>query len=273
MKNLFILLILFPLFISIEFPWEWNWDISWDFNQFIENLKSGIPDFIIELKGNLTEFLSKTYEQKQEMIEKLKNASIEEFNKINDNKEENFAKFIEYTTEAAQYMSYQICNATNITSYEECRNNKKEVFTQLITQVHDKFQCSEIITIVTSHILAGNINSSLKYLLFLVNSITKNPDAIEKTKIKAVYELYYCVEEKLEEYLPTIENNFANKTAYLELKKDITSLLIQSTDNLVSIIHFEELDNLIQEANKKTGLIPDEKANTSTYFQKFTKIK
>lgn len=260
MKNLFILLILFPLFISIKFPWEWNWDISLDFDQFLENIKSGIPEFINELKGNLSEFLSKTYEQKQEIIENLKNASIEEFNKINDNKEENFAKFIEYTTEAAQYMSYQICNSTNITSYNECRKNKKEVFTQLITQVHDKFQCSQIITIVTSHILAGNINSSLKYLLFLVNSVTKNPDAIEKTKIKAVYELLYCVEEKLDEYLPTIESNFTNKTKYLEFKKDITSLLIQSTENLVPIIHFEELDDYIEEANKKTGLIPDEKA-------------
>ena len=53
-------------------------------------------------------------------------------------------------------------------SYEECRNNKKEVFSQLVQIVHDRFQCSKIITIVTENIIAGDVNQSLKYILFLI---------------------------------------------------------------------------------------------------------
>lgn len=262
MKNIFILLVLVPLIISIDIPftdWEWNFNIDWDFNQFIDNILSGIPDFINEIQGKLKYFISQTYEEKQKLIEKIKNSAIEEYEKINDNYK-NLSKLIEYTTEATQYLSYQICNATNMKSYNECRNNKKKVFTQLVEIVQQKFKCSEIITIITSHIIEGDINSSLKYLLFLVNSVTKNPDAIKNAKIKAIYDLLYCVEEKLDEYLPNITSNFANISEYLQFKEDITSLLIQSTENLVAIIHFEELDNYIVKANEKTGLISDAKA-------------
>ena len=69
--------------------------------------------------------------------------------KIKNKTTENVAKLAEFTTQSAQYMWYQICNATKMESYEECRNNKKEVFSQLVEIVHDRFQCSKIITIVT----------------------------------------------------------------------------------------------------------------------------
>ena len=145
-------------------------------------------------------------------------------------------------------MSYQIC--TNMESYEECRNNKKEVW----------FQCSKIITIVTENIIAGDVNQSLKYILFLITSTTQNPDAIERGKAQAIYDLLICLRDELEKNLPKIIEKLPIDINQIEFKIDINSLLIQATENFVAIIHFEELDKYITEANKKTDLISDKNA-------------
>ena len=166
MKNLFVLLIFVPLFVSIKIPftdWEWNWDFDWDFSQFIENIKSGVPDFINNFKTEILNFLKEDELGKRKWIKNLADQAKAEYDKIKNKTTENVAKLAQFTTQAAQYMSYQICNATNMESYEECRNNKKEVFSQLVQIVHDRFQCSKIITIVTENIIAGDVNQSLKY--------------------------------------------------------------------------------------------------------------
>ena len=263
MKNLFVLLIFVPLFVSIKIPftdWEWNWDFSWDFSQFIENIKSGVPDFIKNFGEDIKEFLKKNELEKREWIKNLANQAKSELVEIVKNTTQNLTKLAEYTTQAAQYMSYKICNATNMETYEECRNNKKEVFSQLVDIVHDRFKCSKIITIVTENILKGDINGSLKYILFLITSITQNPDAIEKGKAQLIYDLLYCLGDELENHLPEIIEKLPFDINQTEFKIDINKLLIQATENLVAIIHFEELDKYITEANKKTGLISDENA-------------
>ena len=166
MKNLFVLLIFVPLFVSIKIPftdWEWNWDFNWDFSQFIDNIKSGVPDFINNFKTEIQNFLKEDELGKRKWIKNLADKAKTEYDKIKNKTTEateNLAKLAEFTTQAAQYMSYQICNATNMESYEECRNNKKEVFSQLVQIVHDRFQCSKIITIVTENIIAGDVNQS-----------------------------------------------------------------------------------------------------------------
>ena len=266
MKNLFVLLIFVPLFVSIKIPftdWEWNWDFNWDFSQFIDNIKSGVPDFINNFKTEIQNFLKEDELGKRKWIKNLADKAKTEYDKIKNKTTEateNLAKLAEFTTQAAQYMSYQICNATNMESYEECRNNKKEVFSQLVQIVHDRFQCSKIITIVTENIIAGDVNQSLKYILFLITSITQNPDAIEKGKAQAIYDLISCLGDELENNLPEIIKNLPKNISQTQFKIDINSLLIQATENLVAIIHFEELDKYITEANKKTGLISDKNA-------------
>ena len=186
-------MIFVPLFVSIKIPytdWEWIWDFSWDFTQFIENIKSGVPQFIKNFETGIKDFLKRNELEKREWIKNLANQAKSELDEIVNKGKENMAKLAEFTTQAAQYMSYQICNATNMESYEECRNNKKEVFSQLVDIVHDRFQCSKIITIVTEKILTEDVNESLKYILFLITSITQNPDAIEKGKAQVIYDLF-----------------------------------------------------------------------------------
>ena len=266
MKKLFILLIFIPLFMSIKIPfpdidWEWNWDFNWDFNQFIDSIKTGVPEFIKNLKSGMEKFLKENDIGKRAWIKNLTDLAKVEFDNIKNKTSKNMAKLAEFTTEAAQYMSYQICNATNMESYEECRKNKKEVFSQLVEIVHDRFQCSKIITIITEKLISGNVDESLKYILFLVSSITKNPDAIERGKAQAIYDLLYCLGDELKNHiLPTIIKDLPNGINSTEFQLDINKLLIQSTENLVAIIHFEELDGYIAKANDKTGLISNDNA-------------
>ena len=272
MKKLFILLIFIPLFITIKIPytdWEWNFDLNWDFGQFIENLKTDVPIFIKNLKLDIEKFIKKNDFEKREWIRNLTKSATE----IKKNINPNMTKLAELTTQAAQYMSYQICNSTNYDSYKECRENKKEVFKQLVEIVQDRFQCSKIIDIVTSNILTADPNESLKYILFLISSITKNPDAIYKGEAQAIYDLLYCLETQLDEQnLTKIIDKLPDTINPIDFKLDVNTLLIQATENLVPIIHFEELDEYIKKANKKTGLISDEKAK-NIHQQIFKNLK
>ena len=264
MKNLLILLIFVPLFMGIEIPftdWEWNFDFSWDFEQFIKFIKTGVPEFVTKMEKQLNDFISMAEDLKRKKIEEIKNIAEKEFNNLKnlEFKNKNFTKLIEYTTQAAQYLSYQICDAVDEKSYNECRNKKREVFKKLYGYVQE-FKSEDIVNIITSNIIPNDINESLKYILFLINSLTKNPDAIEKGKADEIYELFYKVEDTINENLEKLINQLPETISIKDFKLDINLLLIQATENLVGIIHFEELDENIKKANKKTGLISDEKA-------------
>ena len=264
MKNLFLILIFIPLFVSIKFPitdWEWNWNLDW-FNDFVSNLKTGVPEFFTKLNDKVKDFIKKTEKEKDIIIQEFRDKALAELNKTAQTSEKMVKDLIEYTTTASKYISYKICNATNMTSYEECRNNKKAVFKQLVKIVQDEFQCSQIIGIITDHILKENLEDSIKYVLFLINSITNNPDAIERGKAQVIYEMMYCLESKIEENWPEIKAKLKNQDKIIEFKQDITNILVQSMENLVSIIHFEELDGYIEKADEKTGLIPNEYAKS-----------
>lgn len=253
-----------PLFISIKIPlpdWEWNWNIHWDMEGFINQFKTGVPAFIKNMKDGLSNFVKQAEQKQREKLEELKGKAMETYNKVKSATDKQYKTLIEQTTETAKYLSYKICNSTNMTSYEECRNHKKEVFSQIIEMVHDEFQCSKIITIITEQIIQGDVGESLKYILFLVNTITTNPDAIMKGKAQAVYDIAYCLKDKIIDNWPEIEAKLKEKDITL-FNKDITNLLVQTMENLVSIIHFEEIDGYIDQCDAKTFLINNEYAKS-----------
>ena len=264
MKNLFIILILIPLFISIKFPfptdWEWNWNIEWDIQEFLDKFKNVIPEFLAKMKEDLATFIKQNEQKQREKIEQLKEKALEAYNNIKDSADKQYKTFIEKATETAKYVSYKVCNSTNMTSYEECREHKKEVFSQIIEMVHNEFQCSKIVSIITEQIIKGDVKESLKYILFLVNTITNNPDAIAKGKAQAVYDIVYCLKEKIIDNWPEIEKKLKEKDINVQFNKDITSLVLQSMENLVSVIHFEEMDGYIEQSDAKTFLIKNENA-------------
>ena len=105
MKNLFVLLIFVPLFVSIKIPftdWEWNWDFNWDFSQFIDNIKSGVPDFINNFKTEIQNFLKEDELGKRKWIKNLADKAKTEYDKIKNKTTEateDLAKLAEFTTQ------------------------------------------------------------------------------------------------------------------------------------------------------------------------------
>ena len=65
-----------------------------------------------------------------------------------------------------------------------------------------------------------------------------------------------CLEEKLEVYWPIVSANLAKGEISINVKEDITNLLLSSYSKLVDMIQYDELDGNIEKANNKTGLIP-----------------
>lgn len=266
MRSFFVLLIFVPLFVTIKIPFtDWTWDLNIDWSgDFLKKLQTGVPQFIENMQSDLIEFYHTFDESKKEkIIEELKEKAMntfEKFKQLTENKEKVLKQLIEEATKTAKYLSYKICDAAKMESYEECRNNKKAVFRELIGIIKEEFQCSKIVQIITEQLLNENIEDSIKYILFLADSITSNPDAIEEGKAQVIYDLMYCLQEQLKEHWGEIQAKLSKETNELALKKDITFILIQSIENLVGIIHFEEIDEFIKKADEKTGLISSDSA-------------
>ena len=75
--------------------------------------------------------------------------------------------------------------------------------------------------------LTENAEMNLKYILFLIDSITENPDAIEKGKSQIVYDILNCLKDKMEDYWPTISAQIGEQSLSITAKKDVTSLLLK----------------------------------------------
>ena len=261
MRNLFTLLIFIPLFVSIKIPYtDWEWDLNLDwFDELLNKIKTGVPEFIKKMQNDLKEFIKMAESEKNKKIDELKELAISTYDNLKGQTDKVYNEFIQQATQTVKYLSYKICDAAG-TDYDECRNNKKEVFRKIVGMVQDEFKCSSIVQIITEQILKEDVGESLKYVLFLVNSITSNPDAIEEGTSKAIYEIMYCLQEKLDKNWPEISEKFKEEDKVIEFEKDITTLMIQSIENLVGIIHFEEIDGVIKRADEKTGLISSDSA-------------
>ena len=282
MRKFFSLLIIIPLLIVVRSPlfdWEWNWNWNWDFKwkEFLDKFKSSVPEFIKNMQNKVKEFLEKTEAQKNHYIEELNSKVIELYEKIKqdikehkENIQSEIKTLIEKTTEASKFLSYKICDIANM-DYEECRNDKKKLFTNLLDVVKENFgECSVIIEQISK--LSDDPELNLKYFLFMAISLSENPDAIEKGKSQVIFDILNCLKDNFEEYWPQINGTLIDYELRINTKQDIINLLLNSFSNLVNIIRFEEIDGFIEKANETTGIISDEKAK-QTYKGIFSLLK
>lgn len=260
MKKLFAILILFSIYSTIKIPFI-DRDIEWgfDFNGFIAKLKSTIPQYIKRIQQELEKFKTYANEKKDEMIKKVTDEAKAQYEKIKEDPIEYFKPIAEKATEAANYLQQKVCDVINNAEYEECRKSKRAMFAQLFGYVKDNFQCSKIVNIITN-VDKENIEQNLKYVLFLISAMTGNPDSVMRAEAQVMYDAMNCLEEKFNVYWPQVQAELTDEKKRIELKQDITNLMVQSYSNLINMIHFEEIDEIIKKANDKTGLISDENA-------------
>lgn len=260
MKKLFTILILFSIYSTIKIPFidrdiEWNFD----FNAIISKLKSGIPKYIEEIQNELKKFKEYAEEKKDEIIKTVSEEAKAQYEQMKEDPIAYFKPYAEKATAAANYLQQKVCDAIDSTAYNECRESKRAMFSQIYGYVKDNFQCSQIVNIITN-IDKDNVDQNLKYVLFLMSALTGNPDSIAKGEAQVMYDAMNCLQEKFKDYWPQIEAQLTDETKRIQLKQDITDLMIQSYSNLINMIHFEEIDGYIQKASDKTGLISDENA-------------
>ena len=70
----------------------------------------------------------------------------------------------------------------------------------------------------------------------------------------------HCLQYKVEEYWPMISADFDDHEISLNIRQDITSLLLNTYTNLVNVIHQEEIDGDIEKADNRTGIIHNPRA-------------
>ena len=242
-----------------------NFDFNLNLDDFLSNLKSSTPDFIKDIGKNMEEFLKKTEREKDEYIKSLSSKVEETYNKIkigmnkgNKNVQSEIKILIEKSTETAKALSYKVCDVLN-EEYEQCINNKKKIFSNLLQIIEHNFgKCSIIVNEILN--LSENVEFNLKYFLFLVISLTENPDSIEKGKTQIIYDIINCLQEKFQYLWPTINSKLTQKENSINVKQDIINLLAKSISNCVTFIQFEEYYGFIGKAENVTGLIKNEKA-------------
>ena len=267
-RNIFLLLIVLPLVVSIQFPFpKWNWDFKFDWNilNLFEKFKSALPQFVNNMKSKIQDFMKKTEDQKNAYLQDLNKKLTEMQQNIKEDIKQRKETFrvkvkdlMEKATEAAKFLSYKVCDTVDM-DYEECRRDKKKLVTSLLLLIRDNFgQCSVIIGQISR--ITENAEMSLKYILFLVNAITENPDAIEKAQSQILFDVLHCLQYKVEEYWPMISADFDDHEISLNIRQDITSLLLNTYTNLVNVIHQEEIDGDIEKADNRTGLIHNPRA-------------
>ena len=271
--NFFKLLLLLPLLIHskdsiFSFPsFNFTWNLDLNLNKYISQLKSSTPEFIKDMQKSMSEFLKKTEKEKDKYLESLSNIAQEKYDQIKSGMKKGVKsvqketkELIEKMTETANALSYKVCDMVK-KGYEQCNNNKKKIYLDLIDKVKENFgECSVIINEINN--LSENKELNLKYFLFLIISLTENPDIIEKGTSQILYDIINCLQEKFEIIWPSINSTIVNDIMKINTKQDIISLLAKSISNFGIFIQFEEKYGFIEKAEKITGLIKDIKAKT-----------
>ena len=215
----------------------------------------------------MSEFLKKTEKEKDKYLEIMSNKVKETYEQIKSgikkgskSVQNEIKDLIEKTTETSKALSIKVCDILK-SDYEQCFNNKKKIFSDLIQIVDENFgNCSVIVDEIYK--LTDNMEYNLKYFLFLAISLAENPDIIEKGTSQIIYDIIHCLEEKFPEIWPTINDaiTIAKKVNSLNVKQDIINLLAKSISNYIPFIKFEEYYGFIEKAENLTGFIKNKKA-------------
>ena len=149
-----------------------------------------------------------------------------------------------------------------------CRKKKQEIFKQILTKIKDNLKCPAILELITSQTISDDLEENLKYIVFLINELSNNPESFNEETSKILLDLVECIQNNFEQLWNSVEDHLKNVKKYLNgtisaVKRDIEIIILQTLENLAKVIDFEQLDGYIatvEEEITKTGLIIYDKA-------------
>ena len=242
----------------------------------IDNLKTEIPAKIAEIEKGVEQFINTAKSVKEKIIKQLK----EEFEEIINNSKSTIKEVVEKAIDLLKHLSYYDCSiyvsgSANTESetikggiYIECRELKQNVVDTIINYLKNKLTCPQLTLVIESQAISNDLEENLKYILFLINELSNNPESFKNETSQIFIELVECLQEKFDEYWPKIEEYLKNTKQYLDesvkaVKKDVEKVILKTLENLAELIHFDQLDGYIATAKEeitKTGLIVYDKA-------------
>jgi len=241
----------------------------------VDQLKTEIPEKIKEIESKVKIYANAAREAKNQILANLK-AEFEEVVKKTD---AGIKELVEKAIEVLKYLSYTDCSiyvsgsASSIEEtfkygiYVECRQTKQNIIERIVEVLKDKLQCPALVTLITNK-YGDNLEENLKYLLFLINELSNNPESFKNETSEFLVELAECLHDKFDEFWTPIEKYLKEKQQYLEesikvIKKDVEKIILQTLENIAEVFHFNEIDQIIANVTEeitKTGLIINEKA-------------
>ena len=226
-------------------------------------LKTDIPLFIKKIDKQVPQFSSMIYSHKYLYLENLLN----EFKNISDDNTRNiFEKSIEIVkfltnidctvfTSGSTNNEYETINNQN---YVECRKRKQNSLKEILNKMKGVINCSTLSDIITEK-LGTDEEENIKYILFLINELSNNPDSYIQGQSQSLIDISICLQEKFENFSLIINDYDDLDSSKIMVKKDLSYALLQTLTNLAKVIHYDEIDGYIDSSKKtKNGLIISE---------------
>lgn len=223
--------VLFIFLIFIQFCFNKN--LLDKFINYIDNLieKKKFKAFIKDIDEKV-EYFTKMANRGQSIILKhLNNTMQTVIEKINNEHKniQTIKTFVKTAIGTIKYLTIYDCNKD--VNPLKCKNDKKEIFFKLFRTINNEFQCSTIIT----QMLSINVKEYINYILYLIQSITKNKSFLVQYKIQILYDIINCLQEKLlGKYWPLVKKHLKLRdNKIIEFKKNSLKILIESIYNLI----------------------------------------
>lgn len=211
----------------------------------VKEFKSKMPEILEEIEDDVDDF------ERLSNVDQLIKLKLEEteFKNLLRKGKSAIKQIINQAIKLAQYLHNRNCLEVN--DYDECRLNKKEIQSLVISQLKETFSCANIIENLTNTALDNSIEQNLKYLLILLADASANADSLKEGESKILYDLGYCVLDKFEDIWAKVQSTISKTEEELkEIKKDVKDLLVKAINNLGDIINYDEVDGYLSSADQ-----------------------
>ena len=230
------------------------------YNQLLNKLKTKVPE--LDIEEEVEKFNKLSSSAQLELLKDLTESVKKESSKIKSKPLEFFKKAIHLlkhlkNRDCSLYSSgstNDLSQTINKEEYKKCRESKKQVLKVVNDYLKNDFKCSNLLSLVKKEEMSKDIEENVKYIILLIQELSNNADSFNQGEGQPLYDIATCFQEKFDEIWTEVENYLKEKgsidISIKAVKKDLSTLLIQSLANLIKVLHFEEIDNYISEKDR-----------------------